>query len=476
MAAKKTFEKELRKKRNACERRNHSVHYMGKQGIKKQSIRENETMQKSPNSSPNSFKLVKAIALLLALIFVLVISSSSAASLGISPARTTIEFEPNTHKDISLRVLNSDMKDLRILVFAQGELAQYVKIPKGIVEIKSSESEVYVAYSVDLPSSIETPGVHEAQITIVELPKTEGNVVLTESGNVVVADETGATITATASVKSQLKVNVPYPGKYADANLFISEANVGGSVFFTVSLYNFGAEDIQKAKAQIKILSPTNLEIASIESNEISLKSKESSKVSAEWKADVNPGPYHAIIVLDYDGKKIRLEQNFNVGNIALEIKKIEVSSFRLGEIAKFEISLESKWGEPLSSVYGDVTITDSRGNDVSKFKTGAVDVPAFSGSKISSYWDTKGLAIGSYSMKVVLNFAGKTAEKVIELTVNADSIAASLTPTALAISKSSANSGFSSRDTILLAVIIILVVINIGWFVYIKKIRKTQQ
>lgn len=473
MAAKKTFEKGLRK-RNACESRNQSMHHRVKQGMKKQSIGKNETMQNSPNSSPSSFKLVKAITFVTALLFVLVISSASAASLGISPARTTIEFEPNTHKDIQLRILNSDMKDLRILVFAQGELAQYVKIPKGIIELKSSESEVYVTYSVDLPSSIETPGSHEAQITIVELPKTEGSVVVTESGNVVVADETGATITATASVKSQLKVNVPYPGKYADAKLFISEANVGGSVFFTISLYNFGVEDIQKAKAQIKILSPTNLEIAGIESNEISLKSKESSKVSAEWKADVNPGPYHAIIILDYDGKKIRLEQNFNVGNIALDIKKIDVSNFRLGEIAKFEISLESKWGEPLQSVYGDVIITDNRGNEVSKFRTGAVDIPAFSGSKIISYWDTKGLAIGSYSMKVILNFAGKTSEKIIDITVNADSIITSVTPTALAISQNSGKgAGLSSRDTILISVIIILIVINIGWLVYVKKIRK---
>lgn len=210
-------------------------------------------------------------------------------------------------------------------------------------------------------------------------------------------------------------------------------------------------------------------EIAKIETDAISIKAKTGSKLTGSWLANVNPGIYHAVAIVEYDGKKIRLEKNFNVGSLFVDITNIVVPKFSLGDIAKFDIYIKSKWNQPISNVYAEMTVSDSEGTEYTRFKTASVDLEAEGSGKLEAYWDTKDVPIGEYLLKVILHYAGKTTERVVGATVNIDSIVTDFTTAKVVAQKPT-----FSRDTVLLLVIVILVIINISWLIYFRRARRT--
>ena len=117
---------------------------------------------------------------------------------------------------------------------------------------------------------------------------------------------------------------------------------------FIIPVLSLGEENINKASATIDILGPTNEKLATVKTDEKAVESKNRRDLTAKWKADVNPGVYHAVAVVNYDGKLVRVEKNFGVGNLLIDVVDVKVKNFKLGGIAKFEISLENKWNQKI--------------------------------------------------------------------------------------------------------------------------------
>jgi len=382
---------------------------------------------------------------------------NTALAIGVAPVKTIIDFEPGKH-EINVIIINNDHKDFKAVVYAEGPLAEYIELPTTLVTIKAEEDSKSLSFNLNLPEKLDKPGTHEAKITILEFPKEFAT------------EEQTAVIQAVGSVVTKVIVRVPYPGLYAEADLLITQAQVDKPVVFTIPIYNFGEQDIQKAKASIVIYGATYEEIAVVESDEKSIKSKEQTKLVASWIPNVNPGVYHATVKIDYDGKRINLEKNFNVGNLFIEISKVEVSDFILGGVARFDIHLENKWNELIKNVYGELTVKDKKGTIYTQSKTAAVDIPAYEKSTLQAYWDTKDVQIGLYDVLLKIHYADKTTEKLIETQVNIDSIQTTLEPTAKVIAPSPK---LFTRDNILVTLVIVLIVINIAWFVYFKRRKK---
>ena len=71
-------------------------------------------------------------------IFVVLISLSSLVSaLGVAPTRSMVDFEPNLEKEINLKILNNENKDFKVVVYARGELAEYLNVKNTLVNINS---------------------------------------------------------------------------------------------------------------------------------------------------------------------------------------------------------------------------------------------------------------------------------------------------------------------------------------------------
>jgi hypothetical protein len=388
---------------------------------------------------------------------ILIVLSMKVLAIGITPGTNTLDFTPNQEQEFSFRVLNNDGKDMRVLIYVQGELNNSVVLYNSIVEFKSSESEKEFKYKIKMPSKIEEPGKHEVDVIIMELP----------------SNVNGDTfIGATTAVMLRVFVNVPYPGKYAKATLDVSEAQVNENVVFVVNVFNWGVENIEKAKATIEILGPTNEVIKTIETDYKGIASKEKKELIANWKADVNPGKYYAKVMVDYDGKLTNTEKIFNVGNLYIDVKDIKVNNFNLGGIAKFETIVESKWNERIDDVYGEMIITNDKGDEIANVKSASLSVEALKEANLESYWDTKGVKEGLYNAKLILHYSGKTTEKQLKTEIGLNSLKVyGLSGTAEAVASPSG----LGKGSLITLLIIILIAINVGWFIYFKKKGKGQ-
>jgi len=400
----------------------------------------------------------KQIGVVILIFIALIILSNNVYSLGIVTTRENFDFEPNAKFSGSFTVLNDENKDLRIFISAREEVAQYITLHDVIVTFKAEESQKSFIYELNLPTSFEKPGTHIGEIVVREIPKG--------------AEQGGTFVGTTVAVVSEVKVRVPYPGKYAETKLEISKANVNEIVTFIVPVINLGEENIARAKGDISVLGPTSEELAKLETEEKAVKAKTTEELKTSWLAAVNPGVYHASLKVDYDGKFAQAEKNFFVGNMMIDILNVTVKDFRLGGIAKFSILMANRWNQPVDDIFAEIVIENDKGDQVAQIKSASTSIAALSQGELSAFWDTEGIAEGSYNAKLIIHYAGKTTEKQIKLAVALDRIDALLPgATARAVQKEAAQQ--IGRDTWLMILVFILLIVNIGWFIYMRRSKK---
>ena len=390
----------------------------------------------------------------LGMIFVVLISLSCfVTALGVGPTKKVVDFEAGMKKEISLRIVNNKHKDFKAVVYVRGELAEYMSVENSLITVGAEQEFVEFTYIVELPEKLGKPGIHETEIVVMEFKDEFA------SGKENVA------VNAVAAVVSKLQVRVPYPGKYAESKVYVTGAMIGEDVMFTIPVFNFGKQEIINANAKVEIYGATYEKIGEFYTNNISLDVKGEGKIVGEWVADVNPGVYHAVVVVDYDGKKIRLEKNFEVGNLYVDIDKVNVDDFNLGDVAKFDIYIENMWNELLRGVYGEMVVFGKDGTEYTRFKTASIDLEGYETGVLEAYWSTKGIPVGAYDLDLTVFYEGKTTHKLIEANVNVDSITTESISGGVVGGK-----GGIGRDTVLMLVVFILLLINVGRFVYLRK------
>ena len=392
------------------------------------------------------------------LVFIIIVSMRNASAVGISPMEQRVLFEPNSKMNLELRLVNNEHKDVKVLILFEGEMAQYINESWLEIEIPESEYIKSIYYTLSLPTNIEQPGDHDVNIKLMEFPKE-----IEVSG-------TNTVVKGVASVVSKLHVYVPYPEKYLEAKLHVSEKNSKNEVFFTISVFNLGSEDIKEVSAFIDIFDNNYKRVSTIETNKIMLKKSESNKLVAVWKVDAEPaGVYLAIANVDYDNKKIIAEQRFVGGEPFVDVVNVIVDDFSLGQIAEFDILLDSNWNEKLTGVYGDFTVRDNE-RTYTKFRTSSIEIPPLGKAKLNAYWDTDGISIGRYKVDIILYYADKTTQKSFDINVNLDSITSEVSLVGRVVQ---GGTSMTSTTTLVTILMVIVVMINIVLFMYIKKLKK---
>lgn len=406
----------------------------------------------------NNSKKMKVLFLMLAGMLFIIAFMQNALGIGITPGRTTLNFEPSLQKEVEFKIINNEHKTMRVLLSVAGELGYYVTLnaPSTIVEFSAADAEKTFAYSVALPEKL-TSGEHEVKITATELSP-EGS-------------EAGVQIGTIITVTSQLLVKVPYPYKYAQLRLTIPDSDVNKTASFYVEVENLGGQDLVDMQATIEILSPTNQKIAIIKTDSKTIPAKTKAELVARWEADVNAGKYRAIANLAYDeGKLATAEKIFIIGSMLVEVLDIEVKNFRLGDIAKFDITLENKWNEEIKDVYANLQIQDENKSLIANVKTPSTDMPPLARIILNAYWDTAGIKEGIYSGKVLLNFANQVTEKELKTEITINSIKVKILGIRITAKATAAE---TRRQNIVFILVMLLVVVNIIWFIFFKRREK---
>ncbi len=387
---------------------------------------------------------------LISLMFLFLISSVCA--LGVTPARTTIDFKPDLEKVVEFEIINSGGQDIGLTLSAQGDLGKYISLSSSEISLSSSEKSRILSYEVSLPDEL-SPGLHKGEVLITEVPQD--------------AQLDGSYIQATLAVAIQLYVYVPYPGKYAVSKMIIYNAAPGEDVMFVFPVVSRGEFDLISVRANVDIYNKLNEKVGSFRTHSISVPSGEKKEIVYGWEADVPIGDYRAVAILIYDEGTINLEETFSIGSQELELQEISVNGFSLGEIAKLEMLVENKWSELISGVWTETKIMNNRGDLVSGFESASYDIDALSKKVFVSYWDTAGVRIGEYETEVSINYGDKSSKNNLRFKVEEDK----LTIVGLGYVISAEADGESNiLVTVLIITIVVLVLINLLWFLLLRK------
>ncbi len=406
-------------------------------------------------------KKMKALFLLAIFTLFTLTFMQNVLAIGITPGRTTINFQSALHEEIEFKVLNSEHKAMRVMFSAVGELAEYItlKTESAIVDFAADEAEKTFTYTVDLPEKM-LPGEHEAKIEATELAPEGGG--------------KGVQIGAILTVTSQLLVKVPYPYKYAQIQLTVSESDVNKTTSFYVEVENLGEQDLVDMQATIEILSATNDKIAILKTDRKTMAAQTKGELATRWIANVNPGNYRAVVTLAYDeGKLATTEKTFSVGSLLVDVVDIAVRNFRLGDIAKFDITVENKWSEQIKNVYAQLQIEDVNKNLIANVRTPSVDLLPLGRAVLNAYWDTAGVKEGTYSGNLLLNYADKVLERKLKTEIALNSIKVEILGVGVTAKATAAETG---RQNLMFVLVVLLIVINIAWFIYFKRREKSRK
>lgn len=389
----------------------------------------------------------------------IILMSNLVLALGIGPSRQYMSFAPGQKIQGELVIINDAKADFKAAVYVEGDLSEHVRILKPLVDVAATDHLKRVTYEIDFPISPPKPGEHELKLIVRQFPP-----------EAKVGGDT--TISASMAVMSQIIVKVPFPGKYADGRLFVTGAdNDDQPTKFTINIQNFGTEDIQDAHATIEVFTPSWEKIGEVQTQSIAIKSKQESKVAAEWKTEAEKGTYRAVATVHFDDKQFRLEQMFDLGTFMIDVSDISVEKFRLGDVAKFDILLFNSWNTKIDDVYVEMIVEDSKGRKMTESKTAAVTIPPHEGEQLEAYWYTEGAAPGIYTVKLIVHYAGRITQKEYDFEVSTNSIT-QLGAVGQAVAAEE-QEDMTSQGVIILLILIVLVLLigmNIVWFYYLSK------
>ena len=386
--------------------------------------------------------------------FILILTLQIVSAIGITPGRTTIDFEPNLQKEVSFSVTNAEQKAMSVVFYTRGELKETVLLSQDRVSFSLGESSKSFSYTISLPAEFDRPGLHTAEIVAQEVPED--------------SELDGTVLGATVAVVTQVYVNVPYPGKYLEFDVEVIEASPGQSTTFLIPMISRGKLSIQKVKTKIEIYSEENL-VDEFELEEIGILSGERKQLIGTWDTDVKVGRYSAKIILNYDGEEKIIEKEFNIGEAKLEIELITVKDFRLGEIAKFNILVNNKMNQEVKDINVNMVLYGEEGNVLADFRSANYDAPSLSKVEMLAYWDTEGVDEGVYDGKLILRYGSEKDEKNVKVEVTEDSIVVTGITGKVIVQT---DGGFN-LTTILIILIVILILGNIFWFLVVKRLRK---
>ena len=391
-------------------------------------------------------------------ILALLVLVSQSFALGIAPGHKDVVFEPNMQFREKMKITNNDQARFTAVLYAQGELAEYIEFEQVSVDFSDGAREKYVYYNMKLPESFDKKGLHQADIVVRSVPLEQ--------------DSDGIGVSASVAVISKLNIMVPYTGKYVEIELFSPHFESGKQSNFAVEVKNLGTEDVLQAQAIIDIYGPLNEKIDTVYSDIVKIDSKDKELLIAKWTPTVPTGSYYAVATVVYDEFNIQDRRDFAIGTLTIDVVDVSVTDFTLGGIAQFDILLSSNWNLPVNEVYAETTIKDEVGKSYAKFKTASVNIPAFGKQRVESYWDTTTVGPGKYKMDITLNYLDQKTERIFDILVSLDAIQASPVGQLIGAQKvESADLDLENIVFILAFLVVLLIAFNI--FIYLKKLKK---
>jgi hypothetical protein len=325
----------------------------------------------------------------------LVLTLSNVLALGVTPGKNTLIYPDELNGTFSFKVLNSENNDFGVSISVEGELKDYIQLSETSYQF-SSEDFKEIFYSLDIPDSL-SPGEHKAQIIVSEVKEGESNF----GGQV--------------GVITSISIFVPYPYKYVESTLNVFEMD--NKTTLVIPVINRGKEKIDSVSAVIDIYTGGE-KVDTISTSFIELESLERKELSVEWLPTFSLGAYQANVVLSYDDEQLNFVEDFEVGELSVDVFDLFVEDFELGNIVTLDVLVENKWSDPLKEVYANLVLNNQSGKVVD-IKSAPEDIEARSKIRIPLYWDTAGVVEGKYEGQIIINYKDFSSAKDLKVEIS---------------------------------------------------------
>lgn len=336
----------------------------------------------------------KAALLATFFIFYYIFATHSASALGIAPGRVEMNFMPGYENEFTGYVSSSNQEDIEMYV--DGELKDYITLLTPDRFTIYPDKPVAYTFRVKLPETLERPGRHVGYIWAMQHVEAQPGVAI-----------------ARVKVGTTVRVNVPYPGKYAEIAFTIKNPNVNDTIVFEIGATNLGKENITQAKGEIEILDQANDTLVMLQTEGKPIETTKTETLQATWFSNVAPGLYRAKVRVLYDGETAGLEREFNIGAPLIKIINASAEPIINGTIGKILTKIRSYWNDEIKDAYLEVFIKDMAGKPFAQQKSENVNVGAFDAPVITSFWDTsEGVPLGNYTGLAVLHYLGTNDTK----------------------------------------------------------------
>ena len=337
------------------------------------------------------------------LILIMVLLVGTVNALGVTPGRINLNFEPSAEHNVAIKVVNSEKKAMELSITAEGELSKYMEISEARVSFAENEGEKIITYKLKLPERFDKPGLKEGKLVVSQLPDSV-------NGELVIG--------ALVSVVSQLRVQVPYPDKYAEAE-FDADIN-GNEARLHILVKGLGEKKIENVKGTI-IVEKDGLEISRKEESLGALNKFDRTEMLDIERLD--KGDYFATAIVNYDGKLVKFEREFTIGTL-LEALGISVNpGFKLGGIAELNLLLANEHNFDAKNIVSRLILQNEDGNSVLDVKGITLDISAKKQDVAKLYLNTEDLRAGSYSGKLILTYGDRIIEKGVRIVLATDKI-----------------------------------------------------
>ena len=102
---------------------------------------------------------------LIAMLIASMAISGSVFAIGITPGRTTLDFEPGLEKDIEFTIINNDHKDMNVMLYVKtSDDSDMVTLYDNIISMRSYEDFKTLKYTISMPQEISEPSERNAML------------------------------------------------------------------------------------------------------------------------------------------------------------------------------------------------------------------------------------------------------------------------------------------------------------------------
>ena len=374
-------------------------------------------------------------------------------ALSATPAKTTFWFQPGVKMTGEVTMINDENRNMTIGISFEGPLANYFNTQQQFVNVETNK-ESAIKYEIMMPSEAPTPGDHEVNVNLIEISKDKG-------------PDSKSVMLATTSISPKVIIRVPYPDQYCEASFYINKEQQ--TTVFTMPVSNLGSKAVA-VHTKLEIFSFQKTKVKEFDSEEVQIGVAQAQKFRFNWQDAVPQGEYQAVLTVYYSDKTITIEKTFDIGSALVNILRVEVLNFHLGDVAKFDIYLFSNWSKTIPNVMTDIQITDKSGNVLTNYKATELPLDPMKITKVNAFWDTNGVQAGLYDMKITLNYFDKLFEDTYSLKVGQTSIEVGNDLTGFAVTNEMPT---YLKTTVLIVLVVMLVAINILVILYFTKFRK---